>query len=502
MLKTKLFILTIGLYCFNVNNANTQAIFNKLYDFGLIQHNGFSLIEHDGIYYVAGQGLPDIEPLEHTTFFMSVDVSGNLINYALLDDGPDNTFLTFNNVGVELVVLKDHIYSTAVNIGTSYIQKTDLNVDSVELIHTFVDPENEGINPISVANTEFPPGYFSTIGLTAYFIDQDSTEKMRRVIITRLDPNNENTLEQFYYQVSGEDLTPHETVIDSKGNLVILGGTGDKGLFAMKINQDMEMIDFKKHDGEWSGTYLESVITDQDEIYFTQTETRREFIVTEARPYILKMNSDLDLVWSKILIQQEFKNGSLVVTGMAETHEKDGVIVSTSNFDLEEGLVARLDVNGDVVWQKIIPPILNVDSDMELYTTIATSDGYYMSVGNNFTETFHDTIGSWSQAWLVKYDGDGNIVQDGLSSVNADFSDQISIYPNPSSDLLYIDHGDVSDVRYNLFDGQGRLVYSSSKLAAHSLNMLDVSIYDSGIYFLYINQEGKSRSHVERIVVE
>ena len=125
-----------------------------------------------------------------------------------------------------------------------------------------------------------------------------------------------------------------------------------------------------------------------------------------------------------------------------------------------------------------------------------------MSVGNNFTETFHDTIGSWSQAWLVKYDGDGNIVQDGLSSVNADFSDQISIYPNPSSDLLYIDHGDISDVRYNLFDGQGRLVYSSAKLAAHSLNMLDVSIYDSGIYFLYINQEGKSRSHVERIVVE
>ena len=103
---------------------------------------------------------------------------------------------------------------------------------------------------------------------------------------------------------------------------------------------------------------------------------------------------------------------------------------------------------------------------------------------------------------MVKYDGDGNIVQDGLSSVNADFSDQISIYPNPSSDLLYIDHGDISDVRYNLFDGQGRLVYSSSKLAAHSLNMLDVSIYDSGIYFLYINQEGKSRSHVERIVVE
>ena len=92
MLKTKLFILTIGLYCFTINNANTQAIFNKLYDFGLIQHNGFSLIEHDGIYYVAGQGLPDIEPLEHTTFFMSVDAAGNLINYASLDDGPDNTF--------------------------------------------------------------------------------------------------------------------------------------------------------------------------------------------------------------------------------------------------------------------------------------------------------------------------------------------------------------------------------------------------------------------------
>ena len=491
------------MYCFNINKANTQAIFNKLYDFGLIQHNGFSLIEHDDIYYVAGQGLPDKEPLEHTTFFMSVDASGNLINYALLDDGPDNTFLTFNNVGVELVVLNDHIYSTADNLGTSYIQKTDLHVDSVELIHTFVDPENEGFDPVSVANIEYPPGYFSTIGLTAYFIEENSTEKMRRVIITRLDPNNENTLEQFYYQVAGEDLTPHESVIDSKGNLIILGGTSDKAVFAMKINQDMEMIDFKKHAGEWSGTYLESIITDQDDIYFTQSETRREFIVTEGRPYILKMNSDLDIVWSKQLIQQEFKDGGLTVAGMAETHEKDGVIVSTFNGDLEEGLVARLDINGDVIWQKVIPPILNVDSDMKLFTTIATSDGYYMSVGNNFTETFHDTIGSWSQAWLVKYDGDGNIVQDGLSSsVSVGFSDQISIYPNPSSDLLYIDHGDISDVRYSLFDGQGRLVYSSAKLAAHSLNMLDVSIYDSGIYFLYIYQEGKDSFHVERIVVE
>ena len=486
----------------------SQNPWNKTYGFGLIQANGFGLIEYNERYFVMGQGLLESDPnLERNTFYISVDIEGSYVNDILLDDGPDNTAPSFNNLCRDIVEIDGALYSIADDIGATYMLKTDYNLNSLLILYDYSDPLHNlgGFTPMSCS--EFPKGYFTGVTETGYLPTPDAQERIGRIFVTRVDPSNNDALETFYYQIDGEDIRPRESIIDNDGNMIILGYLDDYGVFAMKIDQDMQLVASQIYRGQWKGSYMVAAIDENDDIMIGLTHIERIGLEFYTKPLLMKLDRDLDSFWVKPFVQDSLvrDNNTNYITGIIEAHEEDGfVICGNENSDRSKvaGIISRIDTEGDTIWYKTVRTLQNVPRRNQLFSVIATSDGNYMASGFSVTTTFHDSIGSWSQTWLVKFDGDGHVVEDGVSVAEPSFTDEIRLYPNPSSDYMYIEHDDITGVRYQLYDAVGRIVYATDDVQPQSINMLDVSIYDPGIYYLHISVSGTDDYNVEKLVIE
>ena len=79
----------------------------------------------------------------------------------------------------------------------------------------------------------------------------------------------------------------------------------------------------------------------------------------------------------------------------------------------------------------------------------------------------------------------------------------ISVYPNPVSDLIAIQIGSLvkEDVQISLLDGSGKLVKQTSILKGSSIAYFDVQTVYSGIYFLQFTVENGARWS-EKVLVE
>jgi len=69
-----------------------------------------------------------------------------------------------------------------------------------------------------------------------------------------------------------------------------------------------------------------------------------------------------------------------------------------------------------------------------------------------------------------------------------DLEDKINIYPNPSKDLLYVEHIPLN-ATINIYDLTGRAVFSQ-KYFENNLISIDISTLTEGTYFLQIEHNG------------
>lgn len=81
-----------------------------------------------------------------------------------------------------------------------------------------------------------------------------------------------------------------------------------------------------------------------------------------------------------------------------------------------------------------------------------------------------------------------------ISAVNVKryLKNQLNVYPNPASDLLNVDLGDIEDGAIQLFNSSGQLKYEES--INRSLMSIDISSYPEGSYFLKVSNEKGSYS--------
>lgn len=72
----------------------------------------------------------------------------------------------------------------------------------------------------------------------------------------------------------------------------------------------------------------------------------------------------------------------------------------------------------------------------------------------------------------------------------------VSIYPNPASDVVMIKSDGIYD--YSLVDLFGKVVYSGTMLSGSQ--SIDLRMLPSGSYFIHINNE--TRTEVHKLIVE
>jgi hypothetical protein len=78
-------------------------------------------------------------------------------------------------------------------------------------------------------------------------------------------------------------------------------------------------------------------------------------------------------------------------------------------------------------------------------------------------------------------------------SINNENSFSFEIYPNPSSDFIYLNSSNnLLDYHVNVYDIFGKIVVNNLR----NINKIDIAHLPNGQYLLNINSEGKIQSEI------
>jgi len=197
--------------------------------------------------------------------------------------------------------------------------------------------------------------------------------------------------------------------------------------------------------------------------------------------WVVKLDGFGDLVWQRSLggslidwansIQQT-SDGGIVVAGYSRSVDGD----ATVNNGLNDFWVVRMDVLGDLVWQRS----LGGSVEDRAGSIQQTSDGGFIVAGYSFSVDGDVTGNHGGQdMWVVK-----------LASVNGIddvIEDHFSISPNPSNGIFYIELNELHGASLTITEALGKEVLSTK--VHEQRTTLDLSQEPKGIYLVNVQTE-------------
>jgi hypothetical protein len=128
--------------------------------------------------------------------------------------------------------------------------------------------------------------------------------------------------------------------------------------------------------------------------------------------------------------------------------------------------------------------LLRIDRDVETYNAPAPTVPFDLTgIGGQFDASNPFTSG---YQILPRYNDDIDLM---VSTYEADFSAEVSISPNPASSVLVIEMNSLFD-RVTLLNAKGQVIKAYNQ--PDNLQKVDVSLYQSGVYFARFEKDGKS----------
>ncbi|MBK8623301.1 MAG: T9SS type A sorting domain-containing protein [Saprospiraceae bacterium] len=240
------------------------------------------------------------------------------------------------------------------------------------------------------------------------------------------------------------------------------------------------------------------IILSEDEILaMLQIRTYDYIFESGAFPhFVYRINlKDRKILWKRNFTSPDSRY-TTHLGAMAQGHHDDTYFMASSTYakDIKKldsivtvGRVVKFKGDGNVIWQRDYLHIKEGDFLRNNFHNIITAtDGHYLLGGS----TVHN--GAY-KSWLVKINEDGHILGDTTSFVQwekEDWKSLITIYPNPVSDVLYINQEDVRDVEYYLTDMTGKEVARYTGQGAFQSTVWDISHLAGGSYILGIKKEG------------
>jgi len=251
-----------------------------------------------------------------------------------------------------------------------------------------------------------------------------------------------------------------------------------------------------------------------------------------ARPLVFKLDKDYNLVWEKPFGLDFDFNYFYKTSRILEAEEGDGYIlaghqpnypwyITVDKFDslraannppMIVGILQKITEDGDSVWLRTY----SVVRDTNLYTVtehfvkdmVYAPDGGYILNGeiNYDGRPGIDTAANY-HGWLFKVDKDGCFVPgcgetpDTTNLVEEIEDIEVKIYPNPTSERLFVYQKEAKATKYIISDMSGRKRQSwQGKMANHTF-IVDVSKFKPGLYILQVERED-GKVGVGKFVVE
>ncbi|MDP1725930.1 MAG: T9SS type A sorting domain-containing protein [Bacteroidota bacterium] len=125
------------------------------------------------------------------------------------------------------------------------------------------------------------------------------------------------------------------------------------------------------------------------------------------------------------------------------------------------------------------------------YYSMATPDSAYYIFSSSI-DGFNPVVGS---KFIVD---DFELVYSPSGIVNFDKKLEASVYPNPSYNVLNIDFENEKMRNIDIYNSQGKLLFSKQLFYAH--NLVELDTFETGIYFISIRGENNEEKQVKLII--
>jgi len=473
----------------------------------------------DTDFIIFGDGLrKGLDRREDESFAFRVDAQGDLQWGGFYIE--ENTYFSFANASPQLAHIDGSVYGLVSETSGQpdwmfrdfvFIQRYDIATDSLYIHHIIADTLANFHDP-------FPAGIIQTQSntlLTCLIQYQGNNTRSEEILVQEIEAGEGTALlNEFRFGDSENRYLPVGLINNNEGFLLYgltnhVDDESRRNFFILTIDAQLEMQEYRMYDNL---NYLSSrlqLIKDSEGNYILLA---REIVIDPTapifrqgtgRPIVTKFNSEFDILWQQPATHHDFRLEPDIQGGIVASHDGDsyfllGEIPAEDEDNLNGGFITKYSKDGDSLWQRVIQPIER-QAEVDFTVAIQTSDGYYMALANaspvpSEEERFHQTF-------LYKFDEEGHVVNiDRTSIINDDFLPEVSIFPNPTSDLLYIEHDQASDITYKLYDSQGKQLVNKTDTQAYHTYMLDVSAYSPGSYWLeIINSKGIRRVEAVQI---
>lgn len=477
----RLIFLSLFIVICNVGFSQSGFIFKE--NFGADQSAAYGIIESSGYIYATGTHLIEDEGYR-SIYVCKIDSSGEVLSYDLFFDLEDALFS--QNLIHEMVVLDSSMFVVATSFSfRDRILEYNLKSDKIDSVYTFSPlSENEPlrIRSISSFNNELIV-LFNTVNpaseknVLQFGLDVDA----KRIIIDRED-----------YIESSQKMYPLEN-----GNILISLSLFESDIYQSRVNF-IEVDTFGNI--VWEYLHESPSIGCKDFLKLSNGDliaTFLEFNINEereGRPVIVKISSEGEILWKSTIggnlwSQNLTDNWYRVI----ENYDSDGFMICGENteaitLDSSEtyGVIAKISSDGDSLWYKRFSVVTNEPVSYHSITDLEKSSNGYIASGRVTYKSLEEGRPAL-QSYFIKIDNDGNINSDTTSTndfVENSLSLNIKIYPNPVSDYFYIEQTDVSNIKYQLLDSQGRLFKQFNAESSNQVLIVPVANLVKGSYFL------------------
>lgn len=220
----------------------------------------------------------------------------------------------------------------------------------------------------------------------------------------------------------------------------------------------------------------------------------------EMRTYIGKIDSVGSALWTRV-IHQDFSNWAYL-NQLEEIDEGRHLIGSGEKKDpitgVTSGWITKLDSSGNIVWEQYYVNDSNAGLGAYLYDHNIASNGDVVCTGGGNTQG--SVFANQLNYWLLVVDSMGCLIPgcDTIIGINETPLSNISLYPNPATDQLYIKLPDnIRTAQLELYSLLGAKLLQSP---VHHQTPIDISQLPKGMY-VYRVQVGSS-IHNGKLLIE
>ena len=227
-----------------------------------------------------------------------------------------------------------------------------------------------------------------------------------------------------------------------------------------------------------------------DNAKFGSTTLTNPFATHQNYSYFLaKINTSGDVVWANAVYEKKYsfnygdlldldENGNAYIGG----HFKDNISIEGTEYFPEgtnDFFAAKYSSAGAFQWIKTIP------ANGTIINSLSINKDNVLSIGGNIGK--NSTLGGIN---IINSSGSNSMVATlgplplSVSEIN---NNSISIYPNPASNILFID-GLKHNSTASIFDINGKILINKQIIN----NQIDISSLPNGFYIIKITEEGET----------